>query len=126
VAGHCPLFCQRVGESCLRPVLTSVPESCGTFEGFLRGTGSLADPTVPCPATCCAAVSTGDDKDADGIVGSADLCPDAPEDVDGFDDFDGCPDTDNDGDGWDDVKDMCCFVAEDKDGVQDEDGCPEP
>jgi len=65
------------------------------------------------------------DRDDDGIIDSLDACPDQPEDLDGFEDGDGCPDLDNDGDGILDVDDLCENVAEDFDQVEDEDGCPE-
>ena len=55
----------------------------------------------------------------------SDKCPNAPEDVDGFQDDDGCPDPDNDGDGILDQKDQCPNNAEDFDGFQDGDGCPD-
>lgn len=48
-----------------------------------------------------------------------------PEDLDGFEDNDGCPDTDNDGDGIIDSLDQCPDKAEDKDGHEDTDGCPD-
>jgi OOP family OmpA-OmpF porin len=66
------------------------------------------------------------DSDGDGITDDKDKCPNEPEDKDGFQDEDGCPDPDNDGDGVPDTKDKCPLVAEDKDGFQDEDGCPDP
>jgi outer membrane protein OmpA-like peptidoglycan-associated protein len=66
------------------------------------------------------------DPDGDGIMGAADKCPTQPEDKDGFEDDDGCPDPDNDGDGIPDVKDKCPNQPEDKDGFQDDDGCPDP
>ena len=65
------------------------------------------------------------DPDRDGILGEKDLCPNTPEDRDGFEDSDGCPDLDNDKDGIPDVKDKCPDEAEDKDGFQDDDGCPD-
>jgi outer membrane protein OmpA-like peptidoglycan-associated protein len=65
------------------------------------------------------------DKDGDGIPDSVDACPEEPEDKDGFQDEDGCPDPDNDGDGIPDPADKCPNEPEDKDGFQDEDGCPE-
>jgi outer membrane protein OmpA-like peptidoglycan-associated protein len=65
------------------------------------------------------------DRDRDGVVDKEDLCPDHAEDVDGVDDFDGCPDPDNDLDGVDDRVDACLGVAEDRDGFEDQDGCPE-
>ena len=65
------------------------------------------------------------DPDRDGIYGAADNCPEVPEDLDRFNDTDGCPDPDNDGDGILDVDDACPLVREDFDGNQDIDGCPE-
>jgi outer membrane protein OmpA-like peptidoglycan-associated protein len=65
------------------------------------------------------------DRDHDGIKDSADRCPDNPEDKDGFEDEDGCPDLDNDHDGIPDTSDACPCLAEDKDGFEDEDGCPD-
>jgi OmpA-OmpF porin, OOP family len=65
------------------------------------------------------------DRDGDGIKDDVDQCPDEPEDRDGFEDHDGCPDPDNDRDGILDVDDACPNEPEDKDGIQDEDGCPD-
>ena len=65
------------------------------------------------------------DRDGDGIKDDVDKCPDDPEDFDGFQDEDGCPDPDNDNDGILDVDDRCPNVPEDRDGYQDADGCPE-
>ncbi len=66
------------------------------------------------------------DTDGDGIPDSRDLCPLEPEDKDGFQDADGCPDPDNDHDGIPDAADKCPNEPEDHDGFQDEDGCPDP
>jgi outer membrane protein OmpA-like peptidoglycan-associated protein len=65
------------------------------------------------------------DRDGDGIKDDVDQCPDDPEDFDGFQDEDGCPDPDNDNDGIPDVDDRCINVPEDREGFQDQDGCPE-
>jgi OmpA-OmpF porin, OOP family len=65
------------------------------------------------------------DRDGDGIPDAVDKCPDVPEDKDGFEDEDGCPDTDNDKDGIADASDSCPNEPEDKDGYEDEDGCPD-
>lgn len=94
------------------------------------------------------------DRDGDGILDPSDRCIDQPEDLDGFQDEDGCPEPDNDndgildgadkcpneagpmqnmgcpildkdGDGLNDDKDKCPNEPEDKDGFQDEDGCPD-
>jgi outer membrane protein OmpA-like peptidoglycan-associated protein len=48
-----------------------------------------------------------------------------PEDIDDFEDKDGCPDYDNDEDGIPDSVDHCLTLPEDKDGFQDNDGCPD-
>lgn len=69
---------------------------------------------------------TVQDDDRDGVKNDVDRCPKDPEDRDGFQDEDGCPDPDNDADGIPDVNDKCPNEAEDKDGFQDEDGCPDP
>jgi outer membrane protein OmpA-like peptidoglycan-associated protein len=65
------------------------------------------------------------DRDRDGVKDADDPCPDDPEDLDGFEDDDGCPDLDNDGDGIADLDDGCADLAEDFDGYDDEDGCPD-
>ncbi len=66
------------------------------------------------------------DTDGDGLLDPVDGCPDEPEDEDGFEDEDGCPEPDNDGDGVLDGDDRCPLVPEDRDGFEDEDGCPDP
>jgi len=99
-------------------------------------------------------IMTPTDRDGDGILDDVDQCPDEPEDVDTFEDEDGCPDPDNDadtvldvadrcplepgdptnegcpindrdGDGISDETDQCPDIPEDLDGNEDEDGCPE-
>jgi outer membrane protein OmpA-like peptidoglycan-associated protein len=65
------------------------------------------------------------DRDGDGMPDFEDQCPETPEDYDGLEDEDGCPDPDNDGDGIADLDDVCPDQAEDFDGVEDDDGCPE-
>ena len=64
-------------------------------------------------------------SDLDGIPVVTDRCPNAAEDMDGFEDTDGCPDVDNDGDGIPDVDDDCPNMGEDFDGFNDMDGCPD-
>ena len=65
------------------------------------------------------------DKDDDSIEDAKDECEELPEDLDGFQDTDGCPEYDNDDDGVPDGEDRCP-EAEDEDGFQDDDGCPDP
>ncbi len=66
------------------------------------------------------------DSDGDRIGDNDDKCPDLKEDLDEFEDWDGCPDYDNDLDGMYDSSDECPDKAEDSDGFEDEDGCPDP
>lgn len=94
------------------------------------------------------------DSDGDGIADKRDACPENPEDIDQFQDEDGCPDPDNDqdtvldpmdecpnqagppdnlgcpfgdrdGDGINDQHDKCPDKAEDFDEDRDLDGCPD-
>ena len=60
------------------------------------------------------------DRDGDGFKDDVDKCPDDPEDFDGFEDEDGCPDLDNDQDGIPDVLDKC----PNEPGPRENDGCP--
>jgi outer membrane protein OmpA-like peptidoglycan-associated protein len=52
-------------------------------------------------------------------------CAQGPEDLDGFQDEDGCLDPDDDADGIADGPDVCPAEAETRNGFQDEDGCPD-
>ena len=65
------------------------------------------------------------DTDADGVLELDDRCPSDPEDDDGFQDDDGCPDIDNDQDGIMDTLDRCPDQAEVVNGFMDSDGCPD-
>jgi len=80
------------------------------------------------PATTTAkapAKSSNADSDNDGVLDSNDKCPSEPEDKDGFEDEDGCPDPDNDKDRIPDAKDQCPNEPETYNGLNDEDGCPD-
>jgi OmpA-OmpF porin, OOP family len=70
-------------------------------------------------------VNERSDIDGDGIPDDQDQCPNDPEDIDGFQDDDGCPDPDNDGDGILDASDKCPNEPETKNGYKDDDGCPD-
>src|SRR5688500_10430079 len=68
--------------------------------------------TKPEPAKPAMIASTGGDAgDTDGDGATDDACPDEPEDRDGFEDGDGCPEPDNDADGVLDPYDVCPTVA---------------
>lgn len=72
-------------------------------------------------------VAAPGDADGDGYLDPDDRCPKDPENFNGFEDEDGCPDDpDTDGDGRADSVDACPLEPEDADGYLDEDGCPEP
>lgn len=71
------------------------------------------------------AAASGPDRDGDGVPDAADACPDRAEDIDGFEDADGCPDIDNDLDRVLDIADKCPNVAETYNGFEDDDGCPD-
>lgn len=68
---------------------------------------SGAPPPPPIVPLAPTVVAPEPDPDGDGLAGSSDRCPDAPEDCDGRDDADGCPDPDDDQDGVADVCDAC-------------------
>jgi MYXO-CTERM domain-containing protein len=98
-----------------------------------RGVFSLGfAPDATCNAAAEAVVedvvepATPGDQDHDGLNDLVDACPTAPEDVDTFQDADGCPDPDNDGDNVLDVDDGAPLVPEDLDGFEDTDGVPDP
>jgi hypothetical protein len=65
------------------------------------------------------------DSDNDGVPDFNDQCPLHAEDLDGFQDEDGCPDPDNDEDGVPDSLDGRPLLMEDYDGFEDEDGVPD-
>jgi hypothetical protein len=66
------------------------------------------------------------DQDHDGVDDADDACVYLPEDRDGFQDSDGCPDPDNDNDLIPDVDDKCPNVAAEEGRDEDEDGCTDP
>ncbi|MFZ5480906.1 MAG: OmpA family protein [Myxococcota bacterium] len=94
----------------------------GVGTGITRGIGSPAARVIASVAFEPLEVR---DTDEDGVVDKSDGCVDIPEDLDTFQDEDGCPDPDNDADGVADMADGCVNVAEDKDTWKDEDGCPD-
>lgn len=65
------------------------------------------------------------DTDGDGLLDAEDVCPDDPEDLDNFEDSDGCPEPDNDQDKIPDGDDDCPNEPETYNGTEDEDGCPD-
>jgi hypothetical protein len=104
----------------------SKEEKLAAIDSFLQTYDRLADrPMVKSVKSARERlVTTGSasmgDRDHDGIPDDVDKCPDQPEDKDGFQDSDGCPDPDNDGDGILDKDDQCPDVP----GVPEKHGCP--
>jgi hypothetical protein len=64
------------------------------------------------------------DQDADGVPDDVDQCPELPEDRDGFEDQDGCPDWDNDNDGIPDAEDACPNQPGERQADPKLNGCP--
>lgn len=82
--------------------------------------------TLPLDSAAFDAAAAADpDPDGDGLPNDIDKCPNAAEDLDKFEDSDGCPDPDNDQDGVADAADKCPLKAETVNGVDDDDGCPD-
>jgi len=94
----------------------------GLGAGIIGGVGT---PVVRVFAGIVWAPVLSTDRDGDRVLDSDDRCPDVPEDRDGFEDRDGCPDEDNDKDGIADSDDRCPDDAEDFDEFEDDDGCPD-
>jgi outer membrane protein OmpA-like peptidoglycan-associated protein len=98
------------------------------FELFVAGGGALVSgvgmPVFRVTAGGAWRPERGDSDD-DGVSDRDDACPSAAEDMDQFQDEDGCPDPDNDQDGIADGEDACPLEAEDFDEYEDEDGCPD-
>ena len=122
------------------PLRATLHAATGLSEGFgvprvramlgLSYIGGTAAPsaratTVAPSKSVAAPVVATTDTDGDGIGADADACPAEPEDLDGYQDEDGCRDQDNDEDGVPDAQDKCPDTAEDIDGFEDNDGCPD-
>jgi len=105
----------------ITPLGSNIMITAGAGSGVIQGVG------VPAVRGFVGFLyfAEGADRDADGIDDGADQCPTEPEDRDGYQDEDGCPDLDNDGDTIPDSADKCPSQPEDPDGFQDKDGCPE-
>jgi OmpA-OmpF porin, OOP family len=105
----------------VNPLNTGVNITVGGGAGIIRGVG------VPGFRGFVGLVYVHEqgDTDKDGIPDATDKCPTDPEDLDKYQDEDGCPDPDNDADGVADVKDKCPNQPESQNGFEDEDGCPD-
>jgi hypothetical protein len=64
------------------------------------------------------------DSDHDGVPDNVDQCPDLPEDRDGIQDDDGCPEDDADEDGVPDTEDACPLIPGARSTDRKHNGCP--
>jgi outer membrane protein OmpA-like peptidoglycan-associated protein len=103
------------------PLDSGVAITAGGGAGVLKGVG------VPAARAFAGIMYSREkgDRDHDGIPDDLDKCPTIPEDFDGFEDHDGCPEDDNDNDKIPDVRDKCPNTPENVNGYQDADGCPD-
>src|SRR5262249_23646019 len=105
----------------IKPLAIPLSFRVGGGPGILSGVGVPVGRAI----VGVAFVHEVSDQDGDGIPDDVDKCPTIPEDKDGFEDNDGCPDDDNDADGIPDSRDKCPNQPETVNGVQDKDGCPD-
>lgn len=120
---------QEKGPECLQGCMLDSEGDCNAQANAMDWSGAESSEVIECDPRCCRGAKTVDgssDPDGDGLYDDADQCPAEAEDLDGFQDEDGCPDDDNDGDGIPDSDDLCPLDAEDFDGYQDDDGCIDP
>ena len=110
------------GDLGVRWTKNNVTTTAAIGMGFVRG---LGQPRFRAIVGVAWSPQT-DDLDADGIPDSRDECPRLPEDVDGFEDEDGCMDPDNDNDFIPDADDKCPNEEAIEGRDLDEDGCTDP
>ena len=122
-------FSAEAGTNALEADLAAELRPLGSRLSFLAGGGVGVIQAVGVPSLRAFAAASftyeKSDQDGDGLSDEKDQCPTVPEDFDGFQDADGCPDPDNDGDGIADASDKCPNDREIKNGFQDADGCPD-
>jgi hypothetical protein len=121
------------GSSLLSPVMLAVDDriALGHFRdmSIVLGADIGLDDAVGVPVIRAVA-SLGwaprpHDSDADGVPDDVDECPDLPEDRDGIQDQDGCPEDDADSDGVLDSADACPLVKGAPSADPKTNGCPD-
>ena len=104
-------------------------DGLSTSKQLLEKQAENLDPNANQPPEEPGAVSNVDAVDdnerAQAIRDGYDACPTLPEDIDGDEDEDGCPEGDSDGDGVLDYLDRCQGDEETINGYEDDDGCPD-
>jgi uncharacterized repeat protein (TIGR01451 family) len=94
-------------------------DGCPDPDNDKDGVLDVADRCVDVPGS--AELRGCPDGDGDGIADLDDKCPAVAEDMDSFQDDDGCPELDNDKDGTPDLADACPI----KPGPPEASGCPD-
>jgi OOP family OmpA-OmpF porin len=107
-----------VGPIGLLVALIALP-SCGGAPPLNIATLTPARAATPAPSMLASA-----DYDRDGVPDDRDKCPREPEDKDGIDDADGCPEEDADGDGIADMLDGCPKEPGAPRSPPNQNGCP--
>jgi OOP family OmpA-OmpF porin len=127
-----PLGLGRPGAAALSPAQVAVDDRIALGHGrdayLVVGVEAGLDSAIGVPAFR-AVVSFGwaprnHDRDGDGIPDDVDQCPDLPEDRDGIQDEDGCPEDDADGDGVLDDQDACPLLPGPASNDPKTNGCP--
>ena len=127
-----PFGLGRQGASVLSPVLLAVADriALGHYRDAycVVGTEFGLDDAIGVPALRAIAAfgwaPRSHDRDSDGVSDDVDECPDLPEDRDGIQDEDGCPEDDADGDGVLDVQDAFPLEPGEFSKDQRTNGCP--
>jgi len=133
-AGHvAPFGLGLAGSSLLSPVMLAVDDRIAL--GHFRDTFVLAGADIGLDDAIGVPVVRGvlsfgwapraHDMDSDGVPDDVDECPDLPEDRDGIQDEDGCPEDDADGDGVLDAVDACPLVKGSPSAEPKQNGCPD-
>jgi outer membrane protein OmpA-like peptidoglycan-associated protein len=104
-------------------------DGLGNSQQLLQKQREDVDPNTSSAASEPSTVAKVDEVDdaerAQAIREGYDACPTLPEDYDGVEDDDGCPEGDEDGDGVLDYLDRCPHEDETINGFEDDDGCPD-
>lgn len=121
------LSAQRPVATATSPLRNSLWQTLSWTAGLGAGLGSgYGTPLLRATVGLRLSPRFNQDSDRDGLLDDADACPSQPEDLDQFQDADGCPELDNDADQLLDIADRCPLEPEDRDNFADEDGCPDP
>ena len=104
--------------------IADTDDQCPNEKGVADNPVGVGCPANPVPGEQLE-LEQDTDPDNDKLVAEEDACPSEPEDFDGFQDDDGCPDADDDKDGIPDTEDKCPLQAEIVNGNKDDDGCPD-